>query len=118
MSSIFLNLDRKYFKVIEALWYADSRDSCLAYKHLEEETGLERKELEQIIKVLKAWNYVKTYTGLMTDEGEVAGSGFGINPDKRDEVQLGVEWRNNAMDYPVELTIMGRQYRLVEEAKP
>lgn len=116
MSSIFLNLDPKYFKVIEALWYAYGRDNCLSYKHLEEDTGLERKELEKIIKVLKAWNYVKAYKGLMTEDGEVAGSGFGVNPEKRDEIELGVEWRgNNSPDYPIEFTLMNRRYRLVEE---
>lgn len=116
MSSIFLNLDTKYFKVIEALWYADVRDSCLAYKHLEDETGFGRKELEQIIKTFKIWGYVKSYKGLMTEEGEVAGSGFGIAPEKRDEVQLGVEWWDKQNpDYPVEFTLMGRKYRLVEE---
>jgi hypothetical protein len=49
---------------------------CRNYQHLEYRTDIKRKWLEPIIKRLKELEYIEFYRGLMTDEGEVAGSGW------------------------------------------
>lgn len=55
------------------------------YKFLSD-TKLNRKQLERIIKKLKGLGLVEYAKGLMTEDGEVAGSGFAITYSKRDEV--------------------------------
>lgn len=52
-------------------------EMCYNYKWLDGiKPGLHRKELEPIIKHLKELDYIDFYRGLMTEEGEVAGSGW------------------------------------------
>lgn len=48
------------------------------YKHLEADTGYSRAEIKKSLDVLKKIGIVNYARGLMTEEGEVAGSGFGI----------------------------------------
>lgn len=55
---------------------SSSEEHCVAYSNLEYGTNLKRKELEPIIKHLKELGYITFWRGLMTDEGEVAGSGW------------------------------------------
>jgi hypothetical protein len=49
---------------------------CINYAWLDGTNGMHRKELEPIIKHLKELEYIDFYRGLMTEEGEVAGSGW------------------------------------------
>jgi hypothetical protein len=57
-----------------------------SYKVIESETKQPRSVLKPIVDKLKDEGYILFARGLMTDEGQVAGSGFCINPDKSDEV--------------------------------
>lgn len=49
------------------------------YSSLEEYTGVDRKETKIATKHLRELGLLEFQNGLMTDEGEVAGSGFGIS---------------------------------------
>lgn len=53
-----------------------SEEYCIDYKGLEYSTHLERTELQKIIKHLKELSYINFWRGLMTEDGEVAGSGW------------------------------------------
>ena len=69
---------------------AMSRDWCYGFRHFDN-LKLTRKELSKEFKILKEAGLVYFSNGLMTDEGEVAGSGYGI--DKENEVdRLVEEW--------------------------
>lgn len=68
MREVKLTKDEEH---ILAELYSDS-EMCLNYSWL---TG-ERKELELIIKRLKELDYIEFHRGLMTEDGQVAGSGW------------------------------------------
>ena len=67
----------------EILSRMSSSDYCFWFKHFDD-LGLTRKELSKEFKILREAGLVYYSKGLMTDEGEVAGSGYGINNE--DEV--------------------------------
>lgn len=56
---------------------ASSDEWCYPYSHFESETGLDRKTLQKEMKQLRELGLMEYVRGLMTEDGEVAGSGFG-----------------------------------------
>lgn len=67
-------LTEQEYKVLKTLSGTD--EECYNYAYLEGDTGLSRKWLQPIIAKLRQLGYVEYWRGLMTDDGEVAGSGF------------------------------------------
>lgn len=49
---------------------------CINYSILSRQLKVDRKYLEPAIKNLKSFDYLEFWRGLMTEEGEVAGSGW------------------------------------------
>lgn len=64
-------------KIIVAMYGAD-QDLYYPYAFFEAETGLDRKVLKPAMTSLRAAGIMDFARGLMTEDGEVAGSGFGI----------------------------------------
>lgn len=64
---------------------------CFPYSYLERRTGYDRKELKPRIKYLREQGYVTYERGLMSEEGEVAGSGFGVKYGKWQEIREYIE---------------------------
>jgi len=54
---------------------SSTEEHCWGYDALES-NGYKRPELKRAIKKLRDLGYVEYWRGLMTEEGEVAGSGF------------------------------------------
>ncbi|KKT30379.1 MAG: hypothetical protein UW18_C0017G0004 [Microgenomates group bacterium GW2011_GWF1_44_10] len=63
-------------KVIEA--FLEDEDISFGYGVLEQETGATRAELKLIVERLKKLDMIKPVKGLMNDDGEVVGSGWGL----------------------------------------
>lgn len=55
---------------------SSTEEHCVNYAYLDGVEGMHRKELMPIIKHLKELGYIEFWRGLMTEEGEVAGSGW------------------------------------------
>ena len=72
-------LNKNQYSILVELEYMEH---CKGYDRLE---GHE-KELKKEIKLLREYGYVEYHRGLMTEEGEVAGSGFCRNMDRNDEI--------------------------------
>lgn len=49
---------------------------CINYQHLVGTNNLSRKQIEPIIARLKDMQFIEFHRGLMTEDGEVAGSGW------------------------------------------
>jgi hypothetical protein len=64
-------------KIIVAMYGAD-HGLYYPYAFFEAETGLDRKVLKPAMTSLRAADIMDFARGLMTEDGEVAGSGFGI----------------------------------------
>lgn len=79
-------------KVIQVL--SENDEWCYPYNHICSETGLTRAEAKQAIDVLRQFGIVEFHRGLITEDGEVAGSGFGMGDLMRAEAML---WRYSEM---------------------
>lgn len=55
---------------------SSTEEHCVNYAWLQGATGMGHKELELIIKHLKELELIEFWRGLMTDDGDVAGSGW------------------------------------------
>ena len=63
--------------VLETLFeYAYDSERCISFDWIESETKLNRKEVQKACRSLREKGLVEFYRGLMTDDGEVAGSGY------------------------------------------
>lgn len=60
-------------KVLECL---ERDELCYPYDYICDHTGLTRKEAKAAVSRLRSFGAVEYWRGLMTDDGEVAGSGF------------------------------------------
>lgn len=60
------------------VWLDRDSDYCYPYITFEKSTGLDRKVLQANMKVLRDMGLVYYARGLMDEEGQVAGSGHGI----------------------------------------
>lgn len=65
------------YQVLQALQH--DTDLCYGYGWIMDYTKVDRKETKKAVDHLRELNIVEFHRGLMTDDGEVAGSGFGIN---------------------------------------
>lgn len=110
--SRLLNASPELLDVLEALM-AGYEDYYYPYAYIEDETGIDRKALTKIVGVLKALGYVKYARGLRDEEGQVAGSGFGINHEKRDEIELALKVRELQDTVATTITIGKKKYKLV-----
>lgn len=70
-------LNEKSFKIYKAL-LAGRGENYFPYSYLERETGMDRGELRELLGIHKKLGIIQYARGLMNEEGEVAGSGFGI----------------------------------------
>lgn len=60
-------------------WWADMDEGlCTGYKGLIFQTKMTREQLVPIIAGLKSKGYLKYARGLMNEDGEMGGSGWGI----------------------------------------
>lgn len=65
------------YNVLQAIQH-DS-DMCYGYDWIMDYTKVDRKETKKAVDHLRELKVVSFHRGLMNDDGEVAGSGFGIN---------------------------------------
>lgn len=72
------NVTEDTYEIFESLWWAYKLETCPNYAHLKIDTGKNKEDIKKLLDVLKKMGFVKTYRGLMTEEGEVAGSGFSL----------------------------------------
>lgn len=74
-------------KILSVLQHGYGGEFCYNYDQLEYETALTRTVLKEEIKILKELGIVQYVRGLMTEDGEVAGSGFTIYYNKMRELE-------------------------------
>lgn len=82
-----VQLNKNQIAILKVLSDGYGGERCYYYRYLEGDTGLDRKTLEIEIKELKKIGFVEAVRGLMTEDGEVAGSGFTIPYRKMKEVE-------------------------------
>lgn len=75
-----INLSKNELKVLQVL-HRDAYDCeiCLAFDWIEGETKLSKKEVQKACKVLREKELIEFHRGLMSDDGQVAGSGYCIS---------------------------------------
>lgn len=59
-------------------------EQCLPFSWIEEDTKFDRKTIRKACRVLREKGLVVYLRGLMTEDGEVAGSGYHISPEGRE----------------------------------
>lgn len=57
-----------------------SDHSCMNLNHLSAHTGLPREEVAQACRSLRKRGIAECYTGLVDEDGEFYGSGYGLSP--------------------------------------
>lgn len=80
-------MDQDQVKVLEAFYKNAYDDYCYGYSWIKDETGLDRKPAFKAVHALLKLGYLEYVKGLMTDDGEVAGSGFWINHKRKDHIK-------------------------------
>lgn len=78
-------LDYQEGLVIDTMFHYNS-EYCFPYRTFVHHTKFSLEDIKPIVQRLKAKGYLYVAHGLMTEEGEVAGSGFGIPTEKYSEV--------------------------------
>ena len=71
----FYSLTEIEYQVLQAL---HDSDLCYGYDWIMDYTKVDRKETKKAVDHLRELRVISFYRGLMNDDGEVAGSGFGI----------------------------------------
>ena len=68
-------------KVLEVLFQhtRHSGEYCITFDYTMGDTNLSRKDVRNICRSLRGKGLAEFYSGLMTDDGEVAGSGYCIS---------------------------------------
>ncbi|MFE7720111.1 hypothetical protein ACFU44_13840 [Nocardia rhizosphaerihabitans] len=93
-------LNEETYQLVERLWWSYKYETCPNYGHLEAETDLSRDVLNKHLDTFKKLGFVKTVRGLMTEDGEVAGSGFSLtSQDAFHLIELAM-YRYNYNDQP------------------
>ena len=64
-------------KILEAFF--EDEELAYNYSYFEEKTGANRQEIKKIMDRLRKNEVVEYVKGLMTEEGELAGSGFQLS---------------------------------------
>lgn len=72
------------FRILEHFVELDE-DYCYGYDEFVVATGLSKEELKPAMKSLREKGFVEYHRGLINDDGETAGSGFGLNYRKKSE---------------------------------
>lgn len=83
-----INLNENEKKVLLYLREASMPDGeyCLPFDYISDGTNLDRKAVRKACRSLARKGLAGFYRGLMTDDGEVAGSGYSITYYGRDFV--------------------------------
>lgn len=84
MSSYYTPTDNEV-KVMRALW---SDEYYYGYDYICDETGLDRKQAKEAIDRLRLFGVVAFARGLMNEDGDVCGSGFGMQSHEKAEALL------------------------------
>ncbi len=81
-----INLNKNEKEVLECLEDISSPDGelCVSFNHISSETKLDRKAVRKACRSLARKGLAGYYRGLMTEDGEVAGSGYSITYAGRD----------------------------------
>jgi hypothetical protein len=95
------NLTEDNYDLIETMWSAYNHDYCPNYASLEQDTGKTKKELKQLLEPFKKLGFIKSVKGLMTEDGEVAGSGFWVNGLQANQLLELAMFRYNYNDRPM-----------------
>ena len=61
---------------------------CIAFGWIVSDTNLPLKQVRTACRSLRAKGFAEFYSGLMTDEGEVAGSGYCATPEGQGEMRM------------------------------
>lgn len=56
-------------------------ENCISFSYIEGDTNLKVKDIRAACQVLRKKGLAIFYRGLMTEDGEVAGSGYCISPE-------------------------------------
>jgi len=83
-----INLNENENKVLTALENLTLPDGelCITFDYISDEADLDRKEVRKACRSLARKGLAGYYRGLMTEDGEVAGSGYSITYAGRDFV--------------------------------
>lgn len=73
----FYSLSEVEYQVLQALQH--DTDLCYGYDWIMDYTKVDRAETKKAVDHLRELHIIEFHRGLMNDDGEVAGSGFGIN---------------------------------------
>ena len=90
------DLTENQYKILKSL---ENDEMCYYYSYIEKETKLSREVLEKEVKTLRKAGLVLYVRGLMTDEGEVAGSGFSATGDGWDLVHKYEKTHHNWIEH-------------------
>jgi hypothetical protein len=123
---VVLEFNEKTAALAETLWWSYQHEYCHNYTSLEKATNMNRNELKTLLEPFKKLGFIYTAHGLMTEDGEVAGSGFQVNGIEAYQLLELALYRYNyndrpfgqAEDYvPVILNVAGYTYRLEKKLK-
>lgn len=81
---------------VKIIKYLTSDEYYYGYDYICDETGLDQATAKQAIDQLRSVGVVRFARGLMNDDGEVAGSGFGIRNTVRAEALLYRYYQSNS----------------------
>lgn len=119
------NLTEQTYELVEALWFSYKSETCHNYVSLSQQmdSAPDKQTLMKLLEPFKKLGMVKTVHGLMTDEGEVAGSGFCVNGVQANYLLELAMYRYNYNDQPFGkleyyvpkvLQVGDHKYKLVE----
>lgn len=97
---VVIGLTEKTAQIAELLYLAHKAEYCYPYAHFVDNSDATLDEVREFMQTLKKLGLVKTYRGLMTDDGEVAGSGFAIPSDPAAKLIELALYRYNYNDRP------------------
>lgn len=121
----FRELEENEQKVLQVLF--DNTDSwaehCIGFDWIMGDCNLTRKEIQKACKTLREKELVQFYRGLMTEDGEVAGSGYCIskkgqaivNPCDICEKHAEFDWHEDAEGKQTISTLSVKRVRLCDE---
>ena len=119
-------LTEKTYQLVESLWSSYKHEYAHNYKSLSQSMDSEptKEELKAMLEPFKKLGFVTVVKGLMTEDGEVAGSGFYVNGSTAFNLLELAMYRYNFHDNPLgksddyvpfELNVAGHKYKLVRE---
>ncbi len=120
------NLTDQTYEMVESLWSSYNSEYCHNYASLSQsmDSAPDKDKLKKMLEPFKKLGFVYTARGLMTEEGEVAGSGFCVNGQLANHLlELAMyryNFNNNPLgksdDYvPFELNVGEYKYKLVRK---